>query len=61
MKKEKLIEMVNLVLQGELKEGTAYDYEVKELHLERDKDGRPCKLMIDFDTKFSMSLTRAGF
>jgi len=61
MKKEKLIEMVNLVLQSELKGGVAYDYKVKELHLQRDKDGRPCKLMVDFETNFTMPFTRAAF
>ena len=61
MKKEKLIEMVNLLLQSELEEDVAHDYKVKELHLERNKDGRPCKLMLDFDTNFSMPLSRALF
>ena len=60
MKKEKLIEMVNLVLQSELKGDAAHDYEIKELHLERNKDGWPCKLVIDFDTSFSMP-PRAAF
>ena len=61
MKKEKLIEMVNLLLQSELEGDMGHDYKIKELHLERDKDGRPCKLMIDFDTNFSMPLPGAMF
>lgn len=60
MKKEKLIEMVNLVLQSELNGDAAHDYEIKELHLERNKDGWPCKLVIDFNTNFSMP-SRAMF
>ena len=61
MKKEKLIEMVNLVLQSELEGDVAHDYKVKNLHLERDKDGRPCKLVLDFDTNFSMPLSIGVF
>lgn len=54
MKKEKLIEMVNLVLQSELEGDAAHDYKVNELHLDRDKNGRPCKLVLDFETHFNM-------
>jgi len=60
MKKEKLIEMVNLALQNELEGDVAHDYKVKELRLKRDKDGRPCKLVVDFDTNFSMPLSRGN-
>ena len=56
-----MIEMVNLVLQSELEGDMAHDYKVKELHIDRDKDGRPCKLVVDFDTNFSMPLPRAVF
>ena len=54
MTRTELEELVVKLIDGHLKGSPAYTYSIRDIHIEEDKDGRPCKIVLDFHTTFNM-------
>ena len=54
MTRTELKELVIKLIDGHLKDSQAYTYSIKDIHIEKDNHGRPCKIVLDFNTTFNM-------
>lgn len=54
MTRTELKELVLKLIDGHLKGSQAFDYSIRDIHIEEDKNGQPCKIVLDFHTTFNM-------